>query len=62
MSQKIAITGMGIISSIGNNVEENFISLQSGKHGISDIEMFETRHAGLIKTGEIKLSNEELVR
>lgn len=62
MSQKIAITGMGIISSIGNNVEENFISLQSGKHGISDIEMFETRHAGIIKTGEIKLSNEELVQ
>jgi len=60
MSQKIAITGMGIISSIGNNVEENFISLQSGKHGISDIEMFETRHAGIIKTGEIKLSNEAL--
>lgn len=53
---------MGIISSIGNNVEENFISLQSGKHGISDIEMFETRHAGAIKTGEIKLSNEELVQ
>lgn len=43
---------MGIISSIGNNVEENFISLQSGKHGISDIEMFETRHAGAIKTGK----------
>ncbi|MCP1300099.1 beta-ketoacyl-[acyl-carrier-protein] synthase family protein [Chryseobacterium sp. S0630] len=62
MSQKIAITGMGIISSIGNNVEENFISLQSGKHGISDIEMFETRHAGAIKTGEIKSSNEELVQ
>lgn len=52
---------MGIISSIGNNVEENFISLQSGKHGISDIEMFETRHAGIIKTGEIKLTNEALV-
>lgn len=62
MNQNIAITGMGIISSIGNNVEENFISLQSGKHGISDIQMFETRHAGIIKTGEIKLSNEELVR
>lgn len=62
MSQKIAITGMGIISSIGNNVEENFISLQSGKHGISDIQMFETRHAGAIKTGEVKLSNEELIQ
>lgn len=62
MSQKIAITGMGIISSIGNNVEENFISLTTGKHGISDIELFETRHTGNIKTGEIKLSNEELVQ
>jgi 3-oxoacyl-[acyl-carrier-protein] synthase-1 len=61
MGQKIAITGMGIISAIGNNVEENLISLQSGKHGISDISLFETRHSGNIKTGEIKLSNEELV-
>lgn len=62
MGHKIAITGMGIISSIGNNVEENFTSLQSGKHGISDIQLFETRHAGKIKTGEIKRSNEELVQ
>jgi len=61
MSQKIAITGMGIISSIGNNVEENLQSLMSGKHGISDIALFETRHAGSIKTGEIKLSNAELI-
>ncbi|MFY1045148.1 beta-ketoacyl-[acyl-carrier-protein] synthase family protein [Chryseobacterium sp. GP-SGM7] len=61
MGQKIAITGMGIISAIGNNVEENFVSLTTGKHGISDIELFETRHSGKIKTGEIKLSNEELV-
>lgn len=62
MGQKIAITGMGIISSIGNNVEENFTSLTAGKHGISDIELFETRHAGNLKVGEIKLSNEELVQ
>lgn len=62
MSQKIAITGMGIISSIGNNVEENLSALKAGKHGISDIELFETRHAGHIKTGEIKWSNEDLSR
>ncbi|MGO4708038.1 beta-ketoacyl synthase [Chryseobacterium sp. 2TAF14] len=62
MSQKIAITGMGIISSIGNNVEENLSSLKSGKHGISDIKLFETRHSGTIKTSEIKLSNEELAQ
>ena len=52
---------MGIISAIGNNVEENLNSLKSGKHGISDIHMFETRHSGSIKTGEVKLSNDELV-
>lgn len=51
---------MGIISSIGNNAEENLSSLITGKHGISDIELFETRHAGHIKTGEIKRSNKEL--
>lgn len=62
MGHKIAITGMGIISSVGNNVEENFISLTTGRHGISDIQMFESRHAGHIKTGEIKQSNEELVQ
>lgn len=60
MGQKIAITGMGIISAIGNNVEENLNSLTSGKHGISDITLFKTRHKGHIKTGEIKLSNAEL--
>jgi 3-oxoacyl-[acyl-carrier-protein] synthase II len=60
MSHKIAITGMGIISAIGNNVEENLNSLKSGQHGISDITLFETRHKGNIKTGEIKLSNDEL--
>lgn len=62
MSHKIAITGMGIISSIGNNVEENLNSLITGKHGISDIELFETRHTGHIKTGEIKRSNKELMQ
>lgn len=53
---------MGIISSIGNSVEENLHSLTTGKHGISEISLFETRHAGHIKTGEIRLSNKELLQ
>lgn len=61
MGCKIAITGMGIISSIGNNVEENFVSLQSRKHGISEIENIDTNLAGKIKTGEIKLTNKQLL-
>ncbi|MGK0386454.1 MAG: 3-oxoacyl-[acyl-carrier-protein] synthase II, partial [Patiriisocius sp.] len=35
MSKGIAITGMGILSAIGNNVEENYTSLIEGKKGIS---------------------------
>ncbi len=62
MSQKIAVTGMGIISSIGNNVEENLNSLLTKKHGISDIEILKSRHSGQVKVGEIKLTNEDLAK
>jgi len=60
MSKKVAITGMGIISSIGNTVEENYNALVKGKKGISSIENFETIHKEVIKVGEIKLTNQEL--
>lgn len=57
---KVAITGMGIISSIGNTVEENFHSLVSLKTGLSTISNIETIHSDIIKVGEIKLTNEQL--
>ena len=60
MSHQVSITGMGIISCIGNNVEENFSSLINSRHGISEIEILETNRRGTLKTGEIKLTNEEL--
>lgn len=57
---KVAITGMGIISSIGKTVEENFQSLLSEKNGISIIDNIETVHKDVIKVGEIKFTNTEL--
>ncbi|MEW5674704.1 beta-ketoacyl-[acyl-carrier-protein] synthase family protein [Flavobacterium enshiense] len=62
MYSKVAITGMGIISSIGKTVEENFTSLTEGKKGISTIENLETIHKDVIKVGEIKLTNTELAQ
>ncbi|HBI01241.1 MAG TPA: beta-ketoacyl-[acyl-carrier-protein] synthase family protein [Flavobacterium sp.] len=62
MNKRVAITGMGIISSIGNSVEENFQSLKSGKIGISTIENLETIHKEVIKVGEIKLTNQQLAQ
>lgn len=60
MNKKVAITGMGIISSIGKTVEENFDALLTGRKGISTIENLETVHKDVIKVGEIKLTNSEL--
>ena len=51
---------MGIISSIGKTVEENFAALTEGRMGISDIENFDTIHKEEIKVGEIKLTNIQL--
>lgn len=53
---------MGIITSIGNNVEENYDALIHSRNGISDIEFLETRHRGEIKVGEIKTSNETFIQ
>jgi 3-oxoacyl-(acyl-carrier-protein) synthase len=57
---KVAITGMGIISAIGNSVEENFDALVNGRKAITDIENIPTVHANVIKVGEIKKTNNEL--
>lgn len=61
MGKGVAITGMGIISSIGNNVSENYNALLSGKNGISRIQNLDTIHHDSIMVGEIKFSNEELI-
>ncbi|SEK27605.1 3-oxoacyl-[acyl-carrier-protein] synthase-1 [Aquimarina amphilecti] len=60
MNKGIAITGMGIISSIGNTVEENLNALKSVSPGISRIEMLKTRHKDQIMVGEIKKTNDDL--
>lgn len=57
---KVAITGMGIISAIGNSVEENLNALLNATSGISTIENIDTNHKNSIKVGEIKVTNLEL--
>ncbi|MCX6198555.1 MAG: beta-ketoacyl-[acyl-carrier-protein] synthase family protein [Bacteroidetes bacterium] len=57
---KIVVTGIGIISPIGNSVAENRAALQAGKSGLTSLELFATRYARLLKFGEIKITNEDL--
>ena len=57
---RIFVTGMGIITAIGDNVETNRQSLIHGKCGISAITLFPTKYAGVLPAGEIKIETKEL--
>jgi len=61
MNKGVAITGMGIISAIGNNVAENYDALINEKKGISRVENIETIQRDEIMVGEIKRTNDELI-
>ncbi|MCX6204798.1 MAG: beta-ketoacyl-[acyl-carrier-protein] synthase family protein [Bacteroidetes bacterium] len=59
--KRVVITGLGIISSIGNSVSENRSSLREGICGISSLQMFPSKFSDIYPFGEIKISNETLI-
>ncbi|MDN5553508.1 beta-ketoacyl-[acyl-carrier-protein] synthase family protein [Prevotella sp.] len=59
MNKRILITGMGVVSAIGNNVVENYDSLRKGESGICKVKYLDTEHIEF-PVGEVKLSNEEM--
>jgi len=62
MPRRIYITGLGIISSLGKNLQENLFSLMHGQSGISHINHLETSLRDVIPVGEVKASYEELFK
>jgi 3-oxoacyl-[acyl-carrier-protein] synthase-1 len=60
MSQRVFITGFGIITSIGTNAEENFQSLANRKYGFGRIEVLNTVHKETLSACEVKLNEEQL--
>lgn len=61
MANKVFVTGMGIMSAIGNSVEETLYSLSNNRSGIEKIRYLETSHKDNFVVGEVKLSNKELI-
>ena len=57
---RIFITGMGLISAIGDSVEENRISLMQAHSGISRIRYYKTAYAGKLPAAEVRHDTEEL--
>lgn len=54
MAKRVVITGMGMISPVGNNVEESWSSLVAGKTGIGPITNFDTTGFDTTIGGEVK--------
>ena len=59
LKNRVAITGMGVISSIGNNLSEFWKNLKSGKNGISNITLFNTDNFDVKIAGESKVKLED---
>lgn len=55
---QVYVGGIGVVSGIGQNVEENLSSLRQGKHGMAPVTLFETTHQGPVC--EVKQSNKQL--
>lgn len=57
---RVLVTGVGIITSIGNNLQENHEGLIRGISGVSKASFFESAYASQLPFGEVALSNEVL--
>jgi len=57
---EIAVTGIGAISAIGNDVQENLRSLVAKESGIGKAKLLSSKHTATHLFGEVKLSNDEL--
>ncbi len=60
MGKRVFVTGAGVISAIGNNLEENKAALLNKRCGISALDILDTVHKGELPCGEIKATNKEL--
>lgn len=57
--RRVVVTGMGLVSPVGNTVEESFKNLVAGKNGIDFITLFDTSNQKVTIAGEVKNLNFE---
>lgn len=59
MTENIYITGLGIISAIGNDIPETLESFHQQHHGIGPLKLLKTRNQ--VPAGEVDLTDQELI-
>ena len=57
---RVFITGMGVISAVGNSLAENRSALRTGQGGITLSRHLPTRYAGILPFGEVPVVTDEL--
>jgi 3-oxoacyl-[acyl-carrier-protein] synthase-1 len=61
MAEKIIVSGMGILTSLGKGVEANHYNLSHSIHGLSSLDFVSTNHSHSFPFGEIKKDTRELL-
>lgn len=59
MSQRVVITGMGVVSPVGSTVESFWEALVAGRSGVGPITYFDTANFGVKIAGQVKDFNVE---
>lgn len=54
MEKRVAITGLGVVSPVGNNIDEMWDSIKNGKHGIAKITRFDLEGHKVTLAAEVK--------
>ncbi len=60
MTNRVYVVGLGVISAIGNTVDETLHAFEQQQTGIGKLTLFQSRHT--LPVGEVKLTNEALVQ
>jgi 3-oxoacyl-[acyl-carrier-protein] synthase-1 len=60
MPSRIFVTGMGLISGLGNNVQENFDSLLNLRSGLGPLRHIDSVLAGELLVSEVGMTNREI--
>jgi 3-oxoacyl-[acyl-carrier-protein] synthase-1 len=61
MSQRVFITGYGIITSLGKNAAENLQSLIDRKAGYGALNVLDTVHRATLRACEVKITDQQLL-
>ncbi|MDR2457767.1 MAG: beta-ketoacyl-[acyl-carrier-protein] synthase II, partial [Clostridiales Family XIII bacterium] len=54
MNRQVVITGMGIVSPVGNDLESAWDSIKNGRHGFSPITRFNVEELKVSINAEVK--------